>query len=117
MKYAKSILLVISLLLSISSFSKDRIKGTWKHIDSTSHVNIDKKITVLVLNTNGKYSQYVIIIPKNSNTYVGIKQYEITGEWFISKNKIYLQEYGITNNIPLDYFYSNFENIQDLSSL
>lgn len=111
MKYTKSILLVISLLLSINSISKDRINGTWKHIDSTSHFNIDKKITVLVLNKNGKYTQYIIIIPKNSNNYVGVKQYEITGKWFTSKDKIYLQEYGVTNNIKLDYFYSNFENI------
>lgn len=117
MKNIKNTIFVISLLLSTSLYSKDIIKGSWRHTDSICHINISKKIIVLTLNTDGTYIEYITIIPKNRNTYVGLKHYVISGKWTISKKNICFSEYGITKNIPLDEFYSNFENIQDLSSL
>lgn len=114
----KYIILITCLILSINSYSRDRINGSWKYVDTINiQTDIKCRTILITLNKNGTYNQFIQIVPRNSSTYFGIRHYEIRGKWFLSKKRIFIEEYGIVKNIALEKFYSKFENILDLSNL
>lgn len=103
-------------------YDKEKIKNKsasiWRHEINypplTTKSGLRSQIFFLILYDDGTYEQQVFIIPEDKDTYKGIKYYQLSGKWSSNNKEISLDEYGKTQKISNNDFYSKFENIDNL---
>lgn len=97
---------------------KNRSASIWRHEINypplTTKSGLRSQVFFLILYDDGTYEQQVFIIPEDKDTYKGIKYYQLSGKWSSNNKEISLDEYGKTQKISNNDFYSKFENIDNL---
>lgn len=97
---------------------KNRSASIWRHEINypplTTKSGLRSQIFFLILYDDGTYEQQVFIIPEDKDAYKGIKYYQLSGKWSSNNKEISLDEYGKTQKISNNDFYSKFENIDNL---
>ncbi len=97
---------------------KNRSASIWRHEINypplTTKSGLRSQVFFLILYDDGTYEQQVFIIPEDKDAYKGIKYYQLSGKWSSNNKEISLDEYGKTQKISNNDFYSKFENIDNL---
>lgn len=97
---------------------KNRSASIWRHEINypplTTKSGLRSQIFFLILYDDGTYEQQVFIVPEDKDAYKGIKYYQLSGKWSSNNKEISLDEYGKTQKISNNDFYSKFENIDNL---